>query len=80
MIETDKINVQPNRVRVNMAFTRNMGDFESLRIDIGVESSALQNETVADTVKRVYDFTEKALEDRFTETEEALKEAGLGKK
>lgn len=80
MIETDKINVQPSRVRVGMGFTRNMGDFESLRIDIGVESSSLQGESTADTLNRVYEFTEKALEEKFTETEEALKEAGLGKK
>ena len=78
MIETDK--TEPNRVEVKMGFTRNMGDFESLRIDIGVASSALHGESITDTVKRVYDFTEQQLEQKFTETEEALKEAGLGKK
>lgn len=76
MIETDK--TEPNRVTVTMGFTRNMGNFESLRIDIGVSSSSRAGESAAATVERVYNFTEKALEEKFNETEAALREAGLG--
>lgn len=78
MIETDK--VEPARVTVTMGFTRNMGNFESLRIDVGVESSALAGETVDAAVERVYRFTESKLEEKFTETEEELRKAGLGDK
>ena len=76
MIELDK--PEPTRVTVTMGFTRNMGNFESLRIDVGVSSSARDGETADATFDRVYKFTEEKLEEKFNETEQALKEAGLG--
>lgn len=78
MIELDKH--EPNRVTVNMGFTRNMQNFESLRIDVGLEAVVLDGESSADAMKRVYTFVESELEARFSETEEALREAGLGDK
>lgn len=76
MIELDK--VEPSRVTVQMGFTRNMQNFESLRIDVGLEASTLDNESSAEAFDRVYKFVEDRLEEKFTETEQALREAGLG--
>lgn len=76
MIEVDK--VEPTRVTVSMGFKRNMGNYESLNINIGLTASALNGESSAEALDRVYDFVEKALEQKFVETEEGLKKAGLG--
>lgn len=76
MIEVDAPVVP--RVTVTMGFTRNMGNFESLRIDVGLEASRLNGEDSKDTFNRVYSFVEERLMEKFSETEQALKEAGLG--
>lgn len=82
MHESDKENeviaVEPTRAKVQMGFTRNMGDFESLRIDIGLEVSAQNGEKASALVDRVYELTEKKLFEKFTETEKALSDKGLG--
>jgi len=70
--------VEPTRAKVDMGFTRNMGNFESLRIDIGLETSANEGEKAGELVNRVYSFVEKQLLERFTETETQLSEKGLG--
>lgn len=70
---------EPVRVDVKMGFTRNMGDFESLRIDVGLEASANQGEKASEVFERVYKFVEARLMEKFSETEEALRGQGLGK-
>lgn len=70
--------VVPARVTVSMGFTRNMGNFESMRIDIGVEASANQGERVVEAFDRVYAFVEKKLVEKFSETEAELSQRGLG--
>lgn len=78
MIEPNKVAVEPVRATVNMGFTRNMGDYESLRIDIGLSASATEGETAAKVLDRVYEFVEARLMEKFSETEEALRGQGLG--
>jgi hypothetical protein len=58
-----------------MGFTRNMGNFESMRIDVSVEDSARAGENANDAFNRVYAFTEKKLIEKFGETEAALESA-----
>ena len=76
MVESNK--TDPVRVTVQMGFTRNMGNFESMRIDIGVEAPALSKESTPEAFDRIYAFVEKKLLEKFSETEEQLSEAGLG--
>lgn len=76
MIEVDK--VDPVKVSVNMGFKRNAGNYESLNINIGLTAPALDGESASDALDRVYDFVEKALEEKFALTEEGLRQAGLG--
>ncbi len=46
-----------------------MGNFESLRVDIGVEDSVRSDENVSTTFNRVYGFAEKKLLDKVNELE-----------
>lgn len=65
---------EPMRVSVSAGFTRNLGNFESMRIDIGVEDSARSGEKAMDTFNRVYDFVEKRLLEKFPQTEAKVEE------
>lgn len=67
------VEVTPPRVRVAVGYTKNMGDFESLRYDVAVESSPLKGETVNDAYERVSTFAETKLIEKMGELEEELK-------
>jgi hypothetical protein len=78
MHEVDK--VDPVKVSVNIGFKRNMGNYESMNINVGLTASAMSGESAQEAFDRVYTFAEERLMEKFQETEEALKEAGLGEK
>lgn len=61
-----------SRVKVSMGFTMNIGNFESLRIDVGVEDDVRENETVKDASERVYKFVENTLTTKVTEARKDL--------
>lgn len=65
---------QPPRVRVAVGYTRNMGDFESLRYDVAVEASPLSGESTEDAFNRISEFVESKLTEKLTEVEAELKE------
>lgn len=50
------------RVKVSMGVTINTGNFESMRVDIGIEDDARENEHVTDAYERVMRFVEGTLE------------------
>lgn len=52
---------EPNRVSVSLGFTKNLGNFETMRIDVGLASDKLDSETTADCFRRVETFVQKAL-------------------
>jgi hypothetical protein len=60
-------------VRVNLEFVRNLGNYESIRISIGVEDAVRQGETVNDATDRVYEFVENKLIEKSNEVEAELK-------
>jgi len=61
------------RVKVDLSFTRNLGNYESIKIGIGVEDDIRQGETVDSATERVYDFVENKLIEKTREVEEELK-------
>lgn len=61
------------RVKVDLSFTRNLGNYESIKIGIGVEDDIRDGETVATATDRVYKFVEEKLIEKTTEVEEELK-------
>ena len=61
------------RVIVNLGWTRNMGNFNSMRVDIGVEDDLRNGENVEDGFNRVYNYIEKKLLEKVDETEKEIK-------
>lgn len=70
MYETNKI--EPPRVSVSLGYTVNMGNYESLRVDISVGDSARHDENVVALTARVYGFTEKTLIEKVTAIREEM--------
>jgi hypothetical protein len=61
------------KVKVDLSFTRNLGNYESIKIGIGVEDDVRQGEHVNDATERVYKFVEDKLLEKTREVEEELK-------
>jgi hypothetical protein len=61
------------RVKVDLSFTRNLGNYESIKIGVGVEDDVRQGETVDAATERVYNFVENKLIQKTEEVEEELK-------
>lgn len=61
------------KVKVDLSFTRNLGNYESIKIGIGVEDDVRQGESVNDATERVYKFVEDKLIQKTTEVEQELK-------
>ena len=60
------------RVKVDLSFTRNLGNYESIRINVGVEDDVRNGENVDAATERVYAFVEKKLVEKTREIEEEL--------
>jgi hypothetical protein len=58
---------------VELQFVRNLGNYESLRVSIGVEDYVRQGETVDAATDRVYDFVESKIVEKVSEIEKELK-------
>ena len=66
-------NHESTNVRVELQFVRNLGNYESLRVSIGVEDYVRQGETVDAATDRVYDFVESKVIEKVSEIEKELK-------
>ena len=60
-------------VKVELQFTRNLGNYESLKVAIGIEDYQRQNENIDEATNRVYDFVENKLMEKVNEIEAELK-------
>lgn len=56
-------------------FTRNMGNFESLQLEIGVEDEPRGDEKFSEAFNRVKDFVESRLLDEIEQLEADIKKA-----
>ncbi|MGA1281069.1 MAG: hypothetical protein ACO3YZ_05860 [Candidatus Nanopelagicaceae bacterium] len=65
------------KVKVDLSFTRNLGNYESIKIGIGVEDTVRSGENINAATERVYKFVEDKLIQKTREVEEEL---GGGKK
>jgi hypothetical protein len=65
------------KVKVDLSFTRNLGNYESIKIGIGVEDIVRSGENVDSATERIYKFVEEKLIEKTREVEEEL---GGGKK
>lgn len=67
MVSELKQTVPTQEVEVRLGFTKNTGDFNSVRCEISVKDTARLGETVTDTFDRVYGFVEKKLNEKYQE-------------
>lgn len=69
-----------HRVKVSLGYTRNMGDFESLRMDIGLELDGAGNPNV--TFDKAYKWAESKLLENLAEVEAEIvaNKKGKGRK
>lgn len=63
-------------VRVELGFTKNLGNFENLRVTIGIEDFVRDGETVDAATERIYSFVENKVVDKVNEIERELKDNG----
>ncbi len=60
------------KVNVALGYTLNLGNFQSLRIDLGVIDSRRDGETVNEAFERVYSFVEQKLTEKVNESKAEL--------
>ena len=65
---------EPTKVNVTLGYTLNLGNFQSLRLDLGVVDSTRNGETVDQAFERVYKFVEDKLTLKIKEAQEEASE------
>jgi hypothetical protein len=68
------MNNEETKVNVTLGYTLNLGNFQSLRLDLGVVDSRRDGETVNDAFERVYSFVEKKLAEKLNEAKAEIEE------
>jgi len=68
------MNNEETKVNVTLGYTLNLGNFQSLRLDLGVTDNRKEGETVNDAFERVYKFVEDKLTLKIQEAEKAISE------
>ena len=58
------------KVTVGLGYTLNLGNFQSLRIDLSVSDSKREGENTAEAFERVYKFVEEKLAEKVKESVE----------
>ena len=59
-------------IKVDLQYTRNLGNYESLKVGIGIEDFKRQGETTDEATDRIYAFVEKKLMEKVNEIENEL--------
>jgi len=60
------------RVSATLGYTLNLGNFQSLRVDLGVVDQVRQGETTGDAMDRVYTFVENQVIQKVKDAKESL--------
>jgi len=61
------MNNEDTKVTVGLGYTLNLGNFQSLRIDISVTDNKRDGENTNEAFDRVYSFVEAKLQEKVTE-------------
>ncbi len=64
----------PTEVTWSIGYTHNLGNFQSLRLDVSVKDHRRDGESVQDMSERVYRFVEKELTKKVKEAKAAWKD------
>jgi non-canonical (house-cleaning) NTP pyrophosphatase len=62
------------KVSATLGYTLNLGNFQSLRVDLGVVDNVRQGETTGDAMDRVYTFVENQVIQKVKDAKESLLE------
>ena len=65
---------EDTKVNVTLGYTLNLGNFQSLRLDLGVVDSARSGENINQTFERVYKFVEDKLTEKIQEAKSEISE------
>lgn len=73
MEEKEALLVEPSTgITWSIGYTHNMGNFQSLRLDVSVNDFTRDGESVAQASERVYRFAEQELVKKIEEAKEAF--------
>jgi hypothetical protein len=62
------------KVSITLGYTLNLGNFQSLRLDLGVVDSKKDGETTSEAFERVYGFVEGKLTEKIQEAKAEIVE------
>lgn len=62
------------KINVTLGYTLNLGNFQSLRLDLGIVDSKRDGETTNEAFERVYKFVEDKLTEKINEAKEEINE------
>ena len=65
---------EPTKVSVTLGYTLNLGNFQSLRLDLGVTDSKRDGENTDQAFERVYKFVEDKLTAKILEAQSEAEE------
>ncbi len=68
------MNNEETKVNVTLGYTLNLGNFQSLRIDLGVVDSRRDGENITEAFERVYAFVESKLVEKINEAKSEIQE------
>ena len=67
--------MEDTKVSVTLGYTHNLGNFQSLRLDLGVVDSRRDGETIDQAFERVYKFVEVKLTEKVAEAKVEIDES-----
>jgi hypothetical protein len=65
---------EDTKVSVTLGYTLNLGNFQSLRLDLGIVDSRKNGENVNQAFERVYKFVEDKLTEKINEAKSEINE------
>jgi hypothetical protein len=63
------MNNEETKVSIGLGYTLNLGNFQSLRIDLSVTDNKREGENTNDAFERVYSFVESKLQEKVAEAQ-----------
>lgn len=66
------MNNEDTRVKVGLGYTLNLGNFQSLRVDLEIADNKREGENITEAFDRVYAFVEEKLAEKVKEASSEL--------
>jgi len=68
------MNNEETKINVTLGYTLNLGNFQSLRLDLGIVDNRKEGENINDAFERVYSFVENKLAEKIKEAKVEISE------